>query len=213
MDELSEKLLPFIKEHLIALLLGIVGISCLGFGLLSFTQSRPSQDDNFQQKQTDSFETKPQISPITKQITIDVEGAVQKPGVYSLPATSRIQNALIAAGGLSDGADRQLVAQNVNLAAPLTDGAKLYIPAVGEQMMTSGNTSSGGSGSGNGMSTKTVNINQASESDLDGLPGVGPVTAQKIIDNRPYQNVQDLVTKKAVGQSVFTKIKDMVSAY
>ncbi len=69
----------------------------------------------------------------------------------------------LAAGGLFQGADRQLVAQNLNLAAFLTDGAKLYIPAVGEQMMTFGNTSSGSTGSVQGSGKKLVNIIQASE--------------------------------------------------
>src|SRR5476651_670872 len=93
------------------------------------------------------------------------------------------------------------------------DGAKLYIPAVGEHVMTSGSALDSSTGIIQGNGTKTVNINQASESDRDALPGVGPVTAQKIIDKRPYQSVQELLDKKVVGQSVFLKIKDQVSVY
>jgi len=213
MDELVEKLLPFVREHAVALILAIVGIGCLGYGVVSMMQSQQTQAaSSFQTIPTDS-QVRPPISPVKKKITIDVEGAVEKPGVYTLPADSRIQNALIVSGGFSQSADRQLVAQNLNLAAPLTDGAKLYIPAVGEQMVTSGNGSITGSGNVQGSAAKMVNINQASESELDALPGVGPVTAQKIIDNRPYNSVQDLLDKKAVGQSVFAKIKDMVSVY
>jgi competence protein ComEA len=80
-------------------------------------------------------------------------------------------------------------------------------------MVTSEGTSSNSSGSVQGSSTGSVNINQATEEELDALPGVGPVTAQKIISNRPYQSVDDLVSKKAVGQSVFSKIKDQVRVY
>jgi len=78
-------------------------------------------------------------------------------------------------------------------------------------MKTSGDASSNLSGTVAGSST--VNINQASAEELDALPGIGPVTAQKIISNRPYQSAQDLLEKKVVGQSEFTKIKDEVSVY
>lgn len=214
MEELQEKLLPFLKEHAIAVVLGSVGILCLGYGLIMLSQPQSSETGtNFQPIQKKSTSVGIPVSPQSKQITIDIEGAVEKPGVYTLLANSRIQDALIVSGGLSQNADRQQVAQNLNLAAPLTDGAKIYIPAVGEQIMTSGNMSDNSTGSVQGAGSKMVNINQASESDLDGLPGVGPVTAQKIIDNRPYQNVQDLLDKKVVGQSVFSKIKGQVSVY
>jgi len=213
MDELQEKLLPFFKEHGVAVVLGAAGLLCLGYGLIAVNKPQDAKNNDFQNLPEKQSSVRNPISPISKDITIDIEGAVEKPGVYALPANSRMQNALIAAGGLSQDADRHLVAQNLNLAAALTDGVKLYIPAVGEQIMTSGNTSSGTSGSVQGISSKMVNINQAAESDLDALPGVGPVTAQKIIDNRPYQNVQELLDKKVVGQSVFTKIKEQISVY
>ena len=211
--DLQEKLIPFVKEYGIALALGVVGLICLGYGMITLSQPQSSEATlPSQSAQTPSHSFSSADSPLTKKNTIDIEGAVEKPGVYTLPPNSRVQDALIASGGLSQSADRQQVAQNLNLAAPLTDGAKLYIPAVGEQMMTSGTTSNS-SGAVMGIGSKLVNINQASESDLDGLPGVGPVTAQKIIDNRPYQNVQELLDKKVVGQSIFTKIKDQVSVY
>jgi len=169
----------------------------MGFGLLTLSQPQTSESaGNPQPSQAAFSQPRTLISPIAKQITIDIEGAVEKPGVYTLPANSRIQNALIAAGGLSQTADRQQVSQNLNLAAVLTDGAKLYIPAVGEQMAGSGAGSTNASGNVQGASLKMVNINLASESDLDALPGVGQVTAQKIIDNRPYQSVQELLDKK-----------------
>jgi competence protein ComEA len=214
MDELQEKLLPFIKEHGIALALGVVGLVCLGYGLITFSQS-PSDDSTAISSDKSDFVSitpQPPVTATPKQITIDIEGAVQKPGVYKLLATSRVQDALIAAGGMSQSADRGQIAKSLNLAAPLMDGAKLYIPAVGEQMMTSGSDASNPAGV-QGASAETVNINNASEEDLDALPGVGPVTAQKIMSNRPYQSVDELVDKKIVGQSVYGKIKDLVSVY
>lgn len=205
----KESVLPFVKEHMVALGFGVIGLVCLGYGFFSLRPQTP--DPQFQSLDAPATATKI-ATPIPKQITIDVEGAVAKPGVYKIAADSRIQDAIGAAGGLSTDADHQQVAQNLNLASPLTDGGKLYIPAVGEQMMTSGMGSNGSSGT-SVAGASTVNINQASEEALDALPGVGPVTAQKIIAGRPYQTVQDLLDKKVVGQSVFTKIKDQVTVY
>jgi competence protein ComEA len=150
----------------------------------------------------------------TKEIIIDVSGAVVKPGVYALKSDARVKDAILAAGGMSEIADRLKVAQTINLAAQLTDGGKLYIPAVGEQMTGSGGVSENGSGGSSiGSSTGIININSASETDLDALPGVGKVTADKIIANRPYQTVAELVAKKVVGSSEFNKIKDKVSTF
>lgn len=209
----KETLLPFLKEHSIALVFGVIGLICLSYGLISLSNPQASEDSQFQNLQNPSSDAKIPPSPVIKQITIDIEGAVEKPGVYKIPADSRIQDALIAAGGLSQSADRSQIAQNLNLASPLTDGAKLYIPAVGEQTTGSSSTLNSSSGIVQGASNGLVNINQASESELDALPGIGPVTAQKIISDRPYQSTQDILNKKAVGASEFTKIKDQISVY
>lgn len=210
--ELKENLLPFIKEHAIALVFGIIGVICLGYGFLNLSHPQASDDPQFQNL-SPSSDSVAQVTIAPKHITIDVEGAVEKPGVYKISTDARIQDALIAAGGLAQDADRHQISQNLNMASPLTDGAKLYIPAVGEQMVTSGSTSSNSSGSVQGASTGPVNINQASEEQLDALPGIGPVTAQKIISNRPYAITQDLLNKKVVGAGEFAKIKDQVTVY
>jgi len=169
----NEQILPFFKEHAIALTYGLIGVICVGYGLINLSSPQQSNDPQFPSIQPAS--SKVMVSQTQKQITIDIEGAVQKPGVYKVFADSRIKDALAAAGGLSQTADRQQVAQNLNLASPLTDGAKFYIPAVGEQMTTSGDASNNSSGTVAGSST--VNINQSSEEELDALPGIGPVTA------------------------------------
>lgn len=136
-------------------------------------------------------------------IMVHVDGAVGKPGVYELSSDSRVSDAVSAAGNLAQDADMT----KVNLAAKVTDGQKIYIPKIGEQ-------SAGGSQSTAGDSTSAlVNINTATESQLDTLPGVGPVTAQKIIASRPYSTPEELLTRKAVGQSVFEKIKDLITVY
>lgn len=94
------------------------------------------------------------------------------------------------------------------MAAKLVDGAKLYIPRKGESA-----SSMSSDHAGVVDQSATINLNEASADQLDSLPGIGQVTAQKIISGRPYTDVQDLLTKKVVSNNVFTKIKDKVSVY
>ena len=135
-------------------------------------------------------------------ITVDVEGAVINPGVYTLPAGSRVDDALASAGGLGSDVNEELFAKTINRAAKITDGAKLYIPMVGEDQ-----TSHNFSTTQNGL----VSVNFATIAQLDVLSGVGPVTAQKIIDNRPYSDLNELVSKKAIGPSLYEKLKNNLS--
>lgn len=143
-------------------------------------------------------------------IRVDIGGAVFRPGVFELENEARVQEALILAGGLSSSADRSWVAKNLNLAAKLADGAKIYIPQTGERTL-GGLTPTVFDGSGGDPSK--ININNASEGELDRLPGIGPVSAQKIITGRPYQSIDDLISKKIIGASTFTKIKDQITVW
>lgn len=144
-------------------------------------------------------------------VSVDIEGKVMKPGVYKLPEGSRIQDALIASGGLDSNADRDYVAKKLNLAQKLTDEAKVYIPAVGE--VPTGTTGSNSTASTVLSSNSSfININSASSDELDKLPKVGSVTAQKIISGRPYVKIEDLVSKKILSQKTFDGLKDMITA-
>ena len=140
-------------------------------------------------------------------IKVDVEGQVLNPGVYSLNADSRVQDALIAAGGLTSDANRNAI----NLAAKLIDGQKIYVPAVGESVSSYGNNPNQGSTLNSGDISGLISINSATEAQLDSLPSIGPVTAQKIINGRPYSSIEEILSKKAVGKATFGKIKDLIS--
>lgn len=149
-----------------------------------------------------------------KQVIVDVSGSVLHPGVYLLKGEARIQDALIEAGGLSENADRNYISKNINLAAKVADGAKIYIPRIGEGITsTTRSTSSGQAGSVVGDVSGLININTASGAELDPLPGIGPKTAQKIIDGRPYNSIEDLFNKKIVGSKVYGDIKDKITAF
>ena len=147
-------------------------------------------------------------------IVIDLSGAVENPNVYEISSGARLKDVLILAGGLSVLADRQFFARNFNLARILKDQEKFYIPNSEETQTNEvqANLQSLPISESNtlGVSDK-ININTASIDQLDTLIGVGKITAQKIIQNRPYQSIDDLLNKKIVGKSVFEKIRELIS--
>lgn len=140
-------------------------------------------------------------------VKVDVSGAVANPGVYSLKIDSRIEEAIKAAGGITNEADPQYLSKYLNLAQKVTDGMKIYVPFEGEPLSGAGQASGGVSG------TSVINLNTATLAELDKLPGIGPVSAQKIIDSRPYNSIEELFTKKIVSKAVYEKVKEMVSVY
>lgn len=147
--------------------------------------------------------------PTPAALTVDVAGAVARPGVYSFPPGSRVQDAIQAAGGLLPDADPDLL----NLAAPLKDGQIVRVPHK--------STASPGIPEAipGGVSAATpggpVNINTASLQELDTLPGIGPVLSQRILDyraaNGPFGKVEDLQQVEGLGEVIFEKIKDLVT--
>lgn len=209
----QERFGPIFRQYYLPIILGVFGFGFLLYGLIQ--SAMPHQDKGeilFEAASTNNIAKADVKSSISKQITVDIEGAVIKPGVYTLKEDSRIQDALIAAGGMSDTADRGKIAKGLNLASKISDGGKIYIPFVGEaaEIAQSGTSSQAVMGDATGG---LININTASASELDSLSGVGPATAEKIISNRPYEKIEDILSKKAVGASVFEKIKAKISVF
>lgn len=134
------------------------------------------------------------------QLVVDVAGAVRRPGLYHLAAGTRIADAVAAAGGATPKADVTLV----NLAAPVADGEQVLVPASGQGAAVDGAPSP----------TAPVDLNTASADQLDALPGVGPATAQKIIDYRqahgPFRNVDELEGVPGIGPSKLAQLKGLV---
>ena len=165
--------------------------------------------------------------PAAANIMVYVSGEVVKPGVYVLLATARVIDALQAAGGTTNQADLVVV----NLASPLVDAAQVFIPRMGSTPRVtlprphaginlpiaggSGGAGAGGGAVGNATSAAgIVDINSATLSDLDALPGVGPSTAQAIIDyrvaNGPYASVDDLLNVRGIGPSKLAAMRARV---
>ncbi|EKD91286.1 MAG: hypothetical protein ACD_30C00028G0005 [uncultured bacterium] len=135
-------------------------------------------------------------------IKVDISGAVLKPAVYEISQTARIEDVIKLAGGFSQNANQEYISKSLNLSQKISDGQKIYIPINGE-IAPIGQVA-GASAAGK------IGINSSSQADLEKLPGVGPATAAKIISSRPYNDLNELVSKKAVSKALLEKIKDMI---
>lgn len=205
-NNLSDYLLPLVKKYWLVLILALSALIFFVYGVISLISA--NQNSNQVDFDTNLNTTKTAID--VNLLAVDIEGQVRNPGVYKLKQNSIVQDVLIASGGLNAIADRDWVAKNLNLALKVADGQKIYIPKIGETSV--GSVTSNNEVLGTSISNSLININSASETELDLLPGIGPVTAGKIINNRPYSNINGLLDKKVVSQKVFDNIKDKIIA-
>jgi competence protein ComEA len=156
------------------------------------------------------------------EVVVEVAGAVIHPGVFHLAAGQRVADAITAAGGYGPRVDAGRATARLNLAARLADGDRILVPSRDDPIdeataaANPGNAGGGGAGSGSaGVAPGTpLDLNHASATELDALPGIGPVTAAKIIAARteqPFSAVDDLRTRKLLGQATFEKLRDLVT--
>jgi competence protein ComEA len=168
-------------------------------------------------------------------IYVDVSGALNNPGVYCLPSGSLVIDAVKKAGGFDSQISIEYVERDINLAKPVTNNQKLYFPSKQELLcelkdftlkvediippITESNddsstkdadNSQSDSGNTTEDSSDCININSANITELDSLEGVGTATAQKIIDNRPYSKVEDLLKVSGIGETTYDKFKDKI---
>lgn len=200
------------QKYKLQILFLLVGFASLGVGIFLI------KNDFFAGPKIEILDEKVGTDNTTKnEIIVEISGAVEKPGVYHLPVNSRIEDLLIASGGLSGDANRVWVEKNLNRAAKLGDGQKIFIQSQNNQ------SESQSANSGKGEETvaqydysthsNLININTATIAELDSLTGIGQIYAQKITDNRPYSNIEELISKKVLPSSTFNKIKDKISVY
>lgn len=174
-----------------------------------------------------------------KKIVVDLSGAVENPGIYELDEGSRVGDLISLGGSILKESSALWISKNLNLSKKLEDSSKVYIPFEWEiysyeeseilSMVkpedgkdTSNESSSNNlnspeessetleSGGDNSTESSKINVNTATSSDLDTLPGIGPAFAEKIIDNRPYSNFSEFESKSGLWKSVSASIKDLI---
>ncbi len=155
--------------------------------------------------------------PTLAPLLVHVTGAIASPGMYALPAGARTQDALVAAGGLLPDADAGLI----NLAAFLEDGQQVWVPwkqAVPEPTERGEsipNLPEGQPSLATPDPARPININLATQTELESLPGIGPVIAQHIIEYRqqfgPFENIEEIQAVNGIGDAKFDQIKDYIT--
>ena len=139
-------------------------------------------------------------------LVVHVVGAVRRPGLFHLKEGARVADAVARAGGPTRGADLSVV----NLAAPLADGQQVLVPRRAPPGLGTGAGAPAGAGAGAKVSLAIATVDQ-----LDELPGIGPVTAQRIVDwrtaNGPFRSVEDLDDVPGIGPARVEQLRDLVT--
>lgn len=153
-------------------------------------------------------------------VIIHITGSVKNPGIVKLKEGSRIEDAIEAAGGLTENAD----ITRVNLAYVVEDGTKIKIPSASEEDIGDEDIIDSKSGDNiiieenavpSNNSTQTININKATEKEFETLPGIGPSLASKIIEyrnqNGKFESIEDIKNVNGIGDNKYEKIKDLIT--
>lgn len=209
----------FEHKAILVVLLVAIAVACgMGFSAVSGSSSdgiEIERKDSDGSKEAEDRKADPATSSdsskhLDEEAYVDIDGAVQTPGVYRLTLSSRISDAIDAAGGLSPDAD----VSSVNRASKVVDGQKIHIPREGEASVPASDGTPALESPGSGSTSGLVNINSADLSELETLPGVGPSTAQAIVDERtqngPFSSPDDLMRVSGIGEKKFEKLKGKI---
>lgn len=196
----------FVKEHLVVV--GIIVLTGVLWGGYSLFQARTTPVAVAAAQPSVQVSVASPTPTPTVQIKVHVLGEVRRPGVVTLAEGARVQDALVAAGGLT----RRAEPGELNLAAPLADGTQLVIGRTGSQLRSSSSADAAGpAGPGSGAK---IDLNTATVEQLDTLPGVGPVTAQKILAWRSahgrFRSVSELQEVDGIGPKSYAEIAPRV---
>ena len=190
------------------LVVGLVVAVALGAGAFAIAAAAPSGEVRIEARSSAAGGSTDDPGGATGELVVEVDGAVLRPGVYRLPAGSRVADAVEAAGGFGPRVDAARAERELNLAATVDDGQQVHVPSRDDPVAETAAPGTGGSTAG------PVDINSATASDLEALPGIGPATAAKILaarEERRFSSVDELRERKLVGPSTFEKIRELVT--
>ncbi|MBU9672836.1 helix-hairpin-helix domain-containing protein [Planococcus sp. CP5-4] len=186
----------------------IVPIAAVLALLYFFLLHEPPEATSLDELTSETIEQPPPPEPdvsIPTSVMIDVKGAVQNAGLYELPAGSRINDAIDAAGGFLPEADTR----SINLAVIVIDESSVYVPKQGEESPAQAAAMPGGS-----TEPGLINLNSATEDELTELPGIGPAKAAAIVahrtENGPFKNTEQLMDVTGIGEKSFEQLKELV---
>ena len=214
--------MKYINKKTKILLIILIAIMAIGISYYAYQNEKESQNIIEQQNLEIEENKQEESSKETEKIIVHVSGAVQNEGVIELEENSRIADAIEKAGGFREDA----YTKDVNLAYKLKDGMKIYIPTMEEKEnektnvivesnieTENNNNSYSNTDEGKNVNSK-VNINTASKEELDTLPGIGPSTAEKIINYRKekgkFKSIEEIKDVSGIGDSKYENIKDMI---
>jgi competence protein ComEA len=197
------------RARAIAYAIAILLVLVLGGRFALGGAASPSRDsDRPADASSESASLRQASDPPLRILLVHVVGAVHRPGLYRLRDGSRVADAVERAGGAKPKAALELV----NLAAPVADGQQVLVPRRGEAVSTAGLTP--GAAGPPGVPAQKVHLNSATLEELDTLPGVGPVTAQKILDYRTehgaFQTVEELDAVPGIGPTRLAELTPLV---
>jgi competence protein ComEA len=147
---------------------------------------------------------------VSSVVVVEIVGAVRTPGVYRLAPGSRVADLLERAGGYGPRVDAARAEQELNLAAPVKDGEHIRVPSRDDSLAAPASIGPGDSGGSGAL----VDINTATQAQLEELPGIGPATAQKIItarDEAPFAAIEELRSRGVLGEKTFDKLRPLVT--
>jgi len=153
----------------------------------------------------------PQPEEATAYVVIHILGEVYEPGVYTLPASARVADAVEMAGGYTREADLT----RINLAVPLRDAMQIIVPAVGDYTVVGQGESGIASANPTQTNSDIIDLNAASLAQLQSLPGIGPARAQSIIDYREsiggFTQIEELLNISGIGNAIFNGLKELIT--
>ncbi|MBC7319612.1 ComEA family DNA-binding protein [bacterium] len=183
----------------------LVGIIIILIGALLFSLNRPIREESKEPSIVIEEEDTSRVK-----VAVHIGGAVRNPGLYYIPADSRVADAIQIAGGPTSDADLDAI----NLASKVSDGSKILVPSKVKDLGASSGSNASIEETSVSSISKKININTATAEELEELPGIGPTLANRIVSyrekNGPFKSIEDLMKVSGIGEKRFESIKDLI---